>query len=112
MDVQVNIGTQGTSFQTALQALMSEAHFEEVRVTNYLTGMSEGGDWEAEPILIASLYANSKKSIVDTLEGVCHRLNEEAIAVKLENEPKGFMVFNPSYEGERYEFNEAYFVSL
>lgn len=112
MDVQVNIGIQGTSLSTALSSLMSQSYFEEVRVTSYDSSMSEGGDWESEPILIASLFSNSKKSIVDALEAVCHDLGEEAIAVKLEGKNEGFIVFNPSYEGERYEFNEAYFVSI
>jgi hypothetical protein len=112
MDVQVNIGTQGTSFKLALQVLLQQSYFEEVKVTNYEVGTSDGGDWGPEQILIASLFSNSKKSIVDTLEAVCHDLNEEAITVKLEGKSDGFIVFNPSYEGERYEFNEAYFVSI
>lgn len=112
MKVQVNICVQGTEFQTVLETLKAQTALETMKSESSFAKVTDYRKEHVVLVLIASLYADSKKSIVHMLEGVCHRLGEDFIDVKLENEPKGFVVFNPSYEGERFEFNESYFISL
>lgn len=44
------------------------------------------------------------------IELLCEVLTQESIAVKFNG--KGELVFNPEFKGERYEFNEDYFLNI
>ena len=108
---QVNIGTKRTSIRKALRTLMCEAEFSGIAVTDFEERRGKGGDWGVERTLIASLSFSDLRDVRETLEQVCIILGEDAIAVKPNRRSKrGFLVFNPSYVGERYEFNNDYFL--
>ena len=75
---------------------------------------SAGGDWDPEPILVAELevFPNEVENFKLALEGLCVVLQEDAIAVSIvsPNIGTGTVIFNPRYEGEKFEFNLDYFV--
>tara|TARA_R100001440_G_scaffold17194_1_gene29191 strand:+ start:252 stop:632 length:381 start_codon:yes stop_codon:yes gene_type:complete len=108
---QVNIGIQRTSMPKALRTLMCEAEFSDIAVTDFEERRCKGGDWGLERTLIASLSFEDLRYLKETLREVCVILGEDAIAVKTNRRSKkGFLVFNPSYVGERYDFNNDYFL--
>lgn len=51
-----------------------------------------------------------KEFILKMIEHICKVATQESIAVKINGE--GILVFNPEYKGERYEFNENFFINL
>ena len=75
--------------------------------------MSEGGDWDPEPVYWAELevFHNEVENFKLALEGLCVVLHEDSIAVAIVSPSigTGTLVFNPRYEGDRYEFNLDYF---
>lgn len=75
---------------------------------------SEGGDWEIEEVLWAEIEvvtSDETEIFKRTLESLCVVLNEDAIAVAIVSPSigEGTILFNPHYEGEKYEFNLDYF---
>lgn len=74
---------------------------------------SSGGDWEPEPVYWAELevFPNEVENFKLALEGLCVVLQEDSIAVAIVSPSvgTGTLIFNPRYEGERYQFNLDYF---
>ena len=72
-----------------------------------ITFSVEMGEYEGneEPTVVA-VY-ESYASIED-LERLCEEMTQECIAIKVNG--VGSMVFNPGYNGERFEFNDQYFI--
>tara|TARA_R100000406_G_scaffold58601_1_gene40497 strand:- start:1000 stop:1350 length:351 start_codon:yes stop_codon:yes gene_type:complete len=79
-------------------------------VTSACSKLSDGGDWEPENILIAEIRTNavSIKELNKRLESLALVLNEDSIAVSVLGD-EGYLVFNPNYTGEKYDFNIDYF---
>lgn len=75
--------------------------------TSYKTGIGEYVGAE-EPTLVVS-YDDPKVSSIK-LEILCMWLQQECIAYKLGG--VGYMAFNPKYTGERYKFDEQFFINL
>jgi hypothetical protein len=67
------------------------------------------GDWGSEETYVASIKLDSSNLVLINLllEYLCMDLKQDAIAYIIDE--VGYMAFNPSYEGERYEFNINYF---
>lgn len=72
--------------------------------------MSEGGDWEPEKILIAKIETNSLESVNRRLEALAVVLNEDSIAVSVLGD-EGYLIFNPNYNGEKYDYNHNFFMN-
>lgn len=67
------------------------------------------GDWGKERTYVARVPLQSSNiELINTiLEYMCIDFNQDAIAYMING--VGYMAFNPSYKGERYEFNIEYF---
>lgn len=67
------------------------------------------GDWGSEETYVAriELNHNNPKLVTSLLKSLCRTFKQDAIAYML-NEV-GYMAFNHSYKGERFEFNINYF---
>ena len=70
------------------------------------------GAWEGEPeqtlvLTVAVGNTATVQQIEQQLSYLCSRLNQDAIAYMIG--AFGKLVFNDSYQGERYEFNSEYF---
>jgi hypothetical protein len=63
-----------------------------------------------EPTVVSKITENWDLSDITTVvERLCVTLEQDAIAIKV-NEV-GYLVYNPSYVGERYSYNEEYFIN-
>ena len=51
-----------------------------------------------------------KDDAVKIAEGLCELLTQDYIAIEVNG--VGHLVYNPSYKGERHEFNNEYFIKL
>lgn len=67
------------------------------------------GDWGEERTYVARIPLHSANiELINTiLEYMCIDFQQDAIAYMING--VGYMVFNPSYTGERYKFNINYF---
>jgi len=106
--VQLNIGLENNPYS-----------FDEVkiRVNVYLSfGNYEArqavGEYEGneERTFVASLdnYFNREEDILNTIKSLTEYFTQDCIAVKIDG--KGYLVYNPSFEGDRLEFDDKYFI--
>lgn len=71
------------------------------------------GEWAGadEPTLVMEFYTEDKFSKIHTiLLGLTQTLTQDAIAFRFDE--IGELVFNENYTGERYPFNEKYFLTI
>jgi hypothetical protein len=63
-----------------------------------------------EPTVVSKITENWDLSdITIMVERLCVTLEQEAIAVKIDG--IGYLVYDPSYVGERHSYNEEYFIN-
>lgn len=76
--------------------------------TDIQTGEWDGGD---EPTLVVEVFSNNRQLVISELvydlAAVC---TQDAIAFRFNG--VGELVFNAEYKGERYPFDEAYFLTI
>ena len=67
------------------------------------------GKWDgvSEPTCVVSIEMDG--DVREFVEGLCGWTTQTAIAVRIDG--VGDLVYEPSYEGERYVFDEDYFIS-
>ena len=120
MIVRLNIGLENASkfdFDCdTIARLLDLATRDCAELLSYRQVESSGGDWEPESILWAELEVSSSDQVHffrKSLEGLCTVLNEEGIAVAIVSPAiaigEGIIVWNPEYNGEKYDFNLDYF---
>jgi hypothetical protein len=71
------------------------------------------GEWEGadEPTVVMEFYSNEPVNDLRNLtEALTDTLTQEAIAFRFNGE--GELVFNGNYTGERYPFDEQYFLTI
>lgn len=118
MIVRVNIGLDNAingglgTYHTA--QLLKLATRDCATLKSYRRVESAGGDWDAEPVLWAELEVLNSGDVhffKKALEGICTVLNEDAIAVAIVSPSiaDGTIIWNPEYDGEKYDFNLEYF---
>jgi hypothetical protein len=62
-----------------------------------------------EPTVVAYGHTDlSTEQIISITQRMCVFMTQECIAVKIDG--VGYLVYSPDFEGERYEFNEQYFL--
>ena len=125
MIVRVNIGLENAingglgTYHTA--KLLELATRDSATLKSYRRVESDGGDWDAEPVLWAELeilpptleIRSSER--VDrfkrALAGLCTVLHEDCIAVAIVSPTiaEGVLIWNPCYDGEKFDFNLEYF---
>lgn len=110
----VNIGLNVGNLEPNSQAHETLSKFLElfhVKSNGFKVGK---GVWEGatERVLVfrTNVGGVSKLAISAILSMLCVILKQDAISFKLNGE--GSLAFNPSYEGEKYTFNEEYFINF
>jgi hypothetical protein len=109
--VQTNIGLESHGIGTSIvNQLTANAIGEKNRIIASDCKLSSGGDWKPELILIQRIEISDFPSFVKGFENLCSVLGEDCIAV--EGTDHGFLIFSPSYNGERFSFNSDFFITL
>jgi len=109
----LNIGLNVGYIEPKTQLDSTMFHVEQLLPNSTFTVKDNlGGDWGKERIVIVEGTTDHVYSSTRLLQELCWRLRQNAISYSI---TKGDMVakglvFNTDYEGERYEYNEAYFV--
>ena len=110
MEAVLNIGLENNpkgpeGVLEVIEALFSFTELAESRV--------EMGEFNGNPERTLIVELDSRlgvESLRLNIELLCDILTQESIAVKFNG--KGELIFNPAYNGERYEFNEDYFLNI
>ena len=107
----LNIGLNVGYIEPKTQLDRTAFHVEQLFPNSTTTVKDNlGGDWGKERIMIVSIDTDCPLDLLLlALEDLCFRLSQNAISYNLNSEYKG-LAFAKSYEGERYEYNEAYFL--
>lgn len=112
MIVRTNIGLESHGIGASIvNQLTRTAIGKKNKITSNYATMSSGGDWAPELILVQTIEVLDVETFKDGITAVCRVLGEDAIAVAILSPSigSGTIIFNPSYTGERYDFNLDYF---
>jgi hypothetical protein len=113
MIIRTNIGLESHGIGTSIvNQLTQNAIGSKNAIKSSDVLLSEGGDWAPELILIQEIEVLDVERFKVGLETICRVLGEDAIAVAIISPSigDGTIIFSPTYTGERYNFNLAYFV--
>jgi hypothetical protein len=106
---QVNIGMGNNTLSTEqlVDFFATHKRFRLIAYT-FQYGMFQG---EAEETFVA-LFENSvsEGSTLVEFELICDLLEQESIALRLEG--GDVLAFNPNYKGDKYKFNDDFFINL
>ncbi len=109
----LNIGLNVGYIETKTQLDSTLFHVEQLLPNCKFTVKDNlGGDWGKERIVIVEGVMERVESSTRLLQELCWRLKQNAISYNItrgEETAKG-LVFARDYEGERYEYNDAYFL--
>lgn len=107
VNIGLNIGAEEPKQQLSrtLTSLLGYYALDKVRTDE--EGVYKGS---GERTLIACFEASCLGTLKEALEYLCSDLKQECIACKVNG--VGAIVFNTNYEGERFEFNEEYFINF
>ena len=70
------------------------------------------GDWGKEETAVFKIELDENihlEQLIPLVSYFCLMLEQDAIAFKVNK--VGYMAFNPNYKGERFKFNDKYFLS-
>lgn len=112
MIVRTNIGLESHGIGVSIVNQLTKAAIgSKNRIQSNFAKLSEGGDWAPELILIQQIEVLDVDSFKLGIESLCRVLGEDAIAVAIISPSigSGTIIFNPTYTGERYDFNLDYF---
>ena len=105
--IKLNIGLENNLYS------FEEVHKIIPRYISYLnyTYRQQTGEYNGEPerTFVASFeHGASDKIILDIVEYLTTIFTQDCIAVKIND--VGHLVYNPEYTGEKFEFNNEYFI--
>jgi len=85
---------------------------ESGKILSYNFVESDGGDWEAETIVVAIVKLECPTLIDDLCRCVAVYSRQDCIAsISLDDDTIQGLTFHPDYDGEIFDFNPAYFVN-
>ena len=103
--IEINIGLNNNPMSYCdVKNLLSEKYGANVQQQ---VGEYNG---DIEPTAVAVFDIPDDYNIVQAIEKICIEMTQQCIAVKVDGE--GFLVYEPSWEGERYDFSDEYFLSF
>lgn len=108
LNIGLNVGdTEPTNqLRLSLQAIMDFDIITNVKVVDGV------GDWGNERTLVVELKNTMGEHYFKELIVVlCRMLKQDAISYKTSSNKCG-LVFNDNYKGEKFEFNEKYFINF
>lgn len=109
LNIGLNVGNEEPHEQLT-GALLQIARYEVI--SNVKVVDSKGSDWNDERTLVVEIHNTMGEQYFQNLLNVlCRNLKQDAISYKTSSGKSG-LVFNDSYEGERFKFNEAYFINF
>ena len=105
--IEINIGLNNNPF-TAQEIVSQFASSFESLKHNVQVGEWEGAD---EPTVVMEFYTDSSQDDIRMLfQGLVYVFTQDAIAFRFNGD--GELVFSSHYKGERYPFDEAYFLTI
>ncbi len=107
VNIGLNIGVEEPKQQLSRTLISLLGYYALDKVRTDEEGVYKGS---GERTLIACFETTSSESLEKVLEYLCSDLKQECIAYKLNG--VGAIAFNRNYEGEKFEFNEEYFINF
>lgn len=105
--IEINIGLNNNPCTAQENVMYFVSLYTSVK-HNVQTGEWDGAD---EPTVVMELYTNeSINDVRNLLEVLTEILTQDAIAFRFNGD--GELVFNDNYTGERYPFDEKYFLTI
>ena len=105
--IEINIGLNNNPF-TAQEIVMPFVSSYTSVKNNVQVGEWEGAD---EPTVVMEFYTDSSQNDIRVMiQGLVYVLTQDAIAFRFNGD--GELVFSSHYTGERYEFDENYFLTI
>ena len=78
----------------------------------YSKSRIEIGEYLGKPertLVIEAKYIRTEKDMIDLVKGLCLILKQECIGLMIGD--VGYLVYNPEFKGERFDFNKDYFIN-
>lgn len=102
-----NIGLNNNPFADVVMAKFSQRIEAMTMIDNSIkVGVYNGVEEPTAVIICYTVMTNG--DIIKMTESLCEQMTQECIAIKIDN--IGHLVYRPDFEGERYEFDEKYFL--
>ena len=105
--IKLNIGLENNKARFHSQVeLRVWMFFNDLKISRQQTG-----EYNGKPERTSVFLTSSKKSvetILKTVEILTELFTQDCIAVKIND--VGYLVYNPEYTGEKFEFNNEYFI--
>lgn len=81
------------------------------RVISYRFEKSDGGDWDAETIVVATIDIPSATWIDEVCRCVAVYARQDCVAsIGIDDETIEGLTFHPNYSGQEFSFDPAYFI--
>lgn len=104
--VRLNIGLNNNPYSED-EVIKAVKMFIDVDRTMIVNGEYNG---EEEPTLVVvGLTTHSHGVVTDFVKAMCRVFTQECIPYKM---GKGELVYHPLYDGDRYDFDEQYFITI
>lgn len=105
--IEMNIGLNNNPFTAQEIVSVFTSMYQSIK-HNVQVGEWDGAD---EPTIVMEFYSNEPVNDLRNLtEALTDTLTQDAIAFRYNG--VGELVFNDNYTGERYPFDEAYFLTI
>jgi len=107
--IEINIGLNNNPATAQSIIIFINGYFRGREVkTDVQVGEWEGAD---EPTLVVEVFSHESHLVISELvEDLIDACTQDAIAFRFNGD--GELVFNDNYTGERYPFDEAYFLTI
>lgn len=114
----INIGLNVGSFEPRNQGFKTMAEILKLFVFKSSDFDIHVGKWESDEgtitertlVIKAESGALTPLAISSILSNLCVILEQDAIAFKIGE--VGYLAYNPSFEGEKFEFSNEYFINI
>jgi len=111
--IEINIGLNNNPYKAEQIINLLNGYFYGNNLQSDIKTDIQVGEWDGadEPTLVVEVFSNNRQLVISELVGdLIDACTQEAIPFRFNG--VGELVFNESYEGERYPFDEAYFLTI
>ncbi len=115
--IQLNIGLENNPFKgVEILSILSSLPIFNVTKESRTMARTVTGTYNGEPeeTVVIKASMEDDMDITLTIEVLCDWFKQECIAIKLTNSDHtiGRLIYHPSFDGEKQEFNEKYFINF
>lgn len=104
--IKLNIGLENNPYTYQKVVELIDWTYGKSKISRQQTGEYNGEPERTAVFLTESSYNVNK--ILRAVEVLTEIFTQECIAVKIND--VGYLVYNPEYKGEKFEFNNEYFI--